>query len=431
MPSIQKRGKNYRITVSLGYDGNGKKQIETITYEPDPQRTEKQQKNDAHAFALEFEQRVKNGDDMQGRKTTLREFSERWLEDWAKLNLQPSTIVKYKEELNDKILPALGNLKLTEIKPQRIYSFYLSMQKDGSRKDGKPGGYSTGSLRKTRNVLSSILRTATEWELIDSNPCQKVRLPAAPNTADKIEFFTPQQTIEFLNYIEQPHSWHTKGHQRIDDTGIPYTVDSYTSKRSLPFQMIVLFQTAIYTGARKGELLALKWSDIDGNTISINKAIAVVNGKPILKQPKSHTSFRKITIPEHLAHNFQSLHLEQNKFRLRVGDYWTDEGWIFTQDNGRMMSYTTPYHTLQRIITQYNEDHSDKEPLPHISFHGLRHTSATLLIAQHQNIKTVSSRLGHAQTSTTMNIYAHALQDSDQCASNALENLLEKPKKQA
>ena len=92
--------------------------------------------------------------------------------------------------------------------------------------------------------------------------------------------------------------------------------------------------------------------------------------------------------------------------------------------NGHMMSYSTPYHALQRVIAQYNAEHSEQLPL--IPFHGLRHTSATLLISEHQNIKTVSSRLGHAQTSTTMNIYAHALQDGDQCASDALENLLEK-----
>ena len=90
------------------------------------------------------------------------------------------------------------------------------------------------------------------------------------------------------------------------------------------------------------------------------------------------------------------------------------------------MNYSTPYQALQDTITRYNKDKPTEQQLPHIPFHGLRHTSATLLIASQQDVKTVSTRLGHAQTSTTMNIYAHALQESDRKAADALETLLEK-----
>lgn len=90
------------------------------------------------------------------------------------------------------------------------------------------------------------------------------------------------------------------------------------------------------------------------------------------------------------------------------------------------MSYSMPYHALQDLIERYNRDHPE-EPLPKIPFHGLRHTTATLLIAGNQNTRNISARLGHAQTSTTMNIYAHALKSADQEAADALEGLL-KPK---
>ena len=91
-----------------------------------------------------------------------------------------------------------------------------------------------------------------------------------------------------------------------------------------------------------------------------------------------------------------------------------------------MMNYSTPYHALQNTIKWYNQSHPENEALPLIPFHGLRHTSATLLIAGKQDVKTVSSRLGHAQTSTTMNIYAHALQEGDQRAADTLETILKK-----
>lgn len=88
------------------------------------------------------------------------------------------------------------------------------------------------------------------------------------------------------------------------------------------------------------------------------------------------------------------------------------------------MNYSTPYQAFQDTISRYNKDRPSEQQLPCIPFHGLRHTSATLLIASHQDIKTVSSRLGHAQPSTTMNIYAHALQESDRKAADALKALL-------
>ena len=91
-----------------------------------------------------------------------------------------------------------------------------------------------------------------------------------------------------------------------------------------------------------------------------------------------------------------------------------------------MMNYSTPYHALQAVIKRYNKNRAKEEQLPVIPFHGLRHTSATLMIASQQDIKTISHRLGHAQSSTTLNIYTHALQEGDRRAAAALESLIHK-----
>lgn len=425
MASFRKRNGTYQIIVSCGYDVYGKKLTQTTTFTPDPRLSPKRQELELKKFAMEFENKIKSGYAMDGRKITLKEFADKWLEECAKVNLQPGTVTKYSEELNDKILPALGHLKLSDIRPHIVNKFYLSMLQDGARKDGKAGGYSTGSIRKTHNVLSSIMRTAVEWEVIERNPCGKVKVPTAPDTADNIKFFTPDQAIAFLEFMKEPHTWTTSGHTRIDDTGKSYAVGSYTSQTSFPQQIQVLFNMAIYTGMRKGELLALKWDDIDfeKDTISITKAVSMANGKPIIKTPKTKTSYRSLAIPHSLTAMLQEHRAAQVAYRLAVGSYWQNEDWIFTQDNGKMMNYSTPYHALHNAIGWYNKEHPDM-PLPLIPFHGLRHTSATLLIAGKQDIKTVSARLGHAQTSTTMNIYTHALQESDQKAANTLETLL-------
>jgi integrase len=207
-------------------------------------------------------------------------------------------------------------------------------------------------------------------------------------------------------------------------------VGDYEIKKSVQEQLQVLFTLAIYTGFRKGEILALKWEDIDfdADRICVSRAVTLVDGKPVCKSPKTKTSHRTVSIPHSLTEQLRQLQRSQLDFQAQVGDYWQGENWVFIQDNGKMMGYSTPYQALQDIITRYNKDKSPDEQLPHIPFHGLRHTSATLLIAGRQDVKTVSQRLGHAQTSTTMNIYAHALQESDLKAADALEAMLNSEK---
>lgn len=116
---------------------------------------------------------------------------------------------------------------------------------------------------------------------------------------------------------------------------------------------------------------------------------------------------------------------EQLEYKLSIGDQWQGDNFVFIQSSGKQMHLATPYGTFKDIVKKYNatiekEDHK----LPDIPLHGLRHTSATLLISDNNDVRTVSARLGHAQTSTTMNIYAHSLKKLDEKASASLDNML-------
>lgn len=427
MASIQKRGDAYSIRVCVGRDVYGKQIWKTTTFTPPAGLTPKKRQKAVEVFAVEFEQKCRNGKLLDGEKITLKDFIGRWRSERAEQELQPGTLDKYNDAINHFILPALGHLKLTEIKPHSINKFLVDLTKDGCRHDGKPGGYSKGTIHKISNVLSSILRTATEWEVIERNPCDPVRVKAE-DTADKIKFFTPQQTAIFLDYIEHPFTIQTRGHSRVDDTGKPYTVGDYTSTKELPTQLKVLFTLAIYSGLRKGEILALKWEDVDfeNNTVAVTKAAAMVKGEQIVKVPKTRNSYRVVSIPHSVTEKLRKLQLEQTRYRLSVGDYWQGEGWIFTQDDGRMMNYSTPYKSLQDILTHYNADKAEADKLPMIPFHGLRHTTATLQIAAGTDVRTVSSIMGHRETSTTMNIYAHNLKTAEQEAVNRVEEMIAK-----
>lgn len=427
MAGIVERNGSYRITVYSGFDGEGKRKRVTTTFTPDPSLTPRKRQKAAEDFARKFEEKVLNGESFESTKTTLKEFSDRWLEEYAPQNLQQGTIEDYKDELDTKILPVLGYKKLSELKPALLNSTFIAMTKDGARKDGRHGGYSRNTIKKTKDVLSSILRTAVDWEILDKNPMDKVRT-VGDHPGDKIKFFTPEQAATFLNYIEQPYVTATKGHKRIDDTGKEYVVGDYMSEKDLPEQIKILFNLAIYGGLRKGELLALEWSDIDylNHTVNITKSTAVVGGKQIVKEPKTRNSKRTVSVPAWLTQRIRAMKIERTKYRLSIGDQWQGGEWLFIQANGKQMSYSTPYSAFNDTIIRYNKDKKPSQKLPQIPFHGLRHTSATLLIAAKQDAKTVATRLGHAQTSTTMNIYVHALKEADRAASDAIETVLNK-----
>lgn len=436
MASIRKRKNSYQITVSNGRDYNGKQIIETTTFTPPEGLTEKQIQKQLQRFAYEFEEKVRNGKIMTGDKMTLADFSEKWLSEYAVHNVDPTTVEKYTKVIKIKILPVLGHYKLSKLKPIDIQSFYNSLTKDGARADGKSGGYSPATIQRYHNILRKMLKTALQWQMIDSNPCDRVTTPKADRSCDDVKFFTPEQAVIFLSALDEDYTVTYKPHGRIDDTGKPYTVGEYTKTVTVPLQFKVLYNIALFGGLRKGELLALTWDDIDykNNTISINKPTAVLHGKQITKAPKTHSSIRTITIPQSLTELIKQYRKAQAAERLRLGSYWHNTNYLFTQVNGEQMNYYTPYHTFKDIIKKHNDKVMSSEKirpedkkellLPDIPLHGLRHTTATLLISKAIDVRTVAARLGHSQTSTTMNIYAHALKESDRAASESLSEIL-------
>lgn len=418
MASIRKRGKSYQITVSNGRDIHDKQILETATWTPDPTKTEKQNQKALERFALDFEDKVKSGKYLKGEKMTYQEYSALWLSEYAEKQMERTSIERCESSLNNIILPAIGHLKLSEIQPLHLTRLYSELAEKGYVQNGKQKPYSARTIKRIHQIISSSLNTAVYWQLIESSPCQRVKPPKVEKQAD-VKHFTLEQAQAFLNQLDIPYTVAHWGRTKKDGS----ESKKHYEEKEIPLQFKVLFHLAIFGGFRRGELVALTWDDIDfqNHTITINKASARTKDGIITKAPKTFSSNRTVTLPANTIKLIRKYKTEQQRYRLSLGTYWKGNNYLFIQDDGKQIDISTPNKVFKKVIRIYNETHEDK--LPEITLHGLRHTSATLLIAQNVDVKTVSNRLGHSETSTTMDIYAHALQKQDELAAESLGEL--------
>lgn len=409
MAAIEKRGENsYRLTVSCGYDKEGKKLRKYKTIDLSNTSVKKQLAEAQRQFVL-FQEDIKKGVYVNSDKITFSEFVEKWLTDYANVNLQPKTLLEYKNLLN-RIIPVIGHLKLTQVQPTHLTEFYNNLREDGIRQDRRPGGLSEKTILHHHRLISSILTGALQWGFILSNPASRVKAPKI--TKKEARHFTVEETAYILELIE-----------------------------SELLKYRVMITLAIYGGMRQEELTALTWSDIDFDNciISINKSLQHLPGQDtFIKGTKTETS-RVLSVPKVAIILLREYKLWQNGERQKLGNLWHDSNALFTAIDGKPIFPSTISKWFLKFIRKHNEAivHDDtiskedkpKYLLPEVNFHGLRHTSATLLISQNVDISTVSKRLGHARTSTTMDIYSHSLQKSDVAAADKLEDLFSKKSK--
>lgn len=419
-----KRGISYKIVVSCGYDKNGKKIVKTTTYRPDVTMTVKQQKKALDRFVIEYEDKVKNGVCFDGDKLSFEEYAEKWLK-YMEDNLAYSTYEGYVQLINDKMIPYFKSYKVSKIRTPLIEEFYKTLIDE----------YAYATIKKCSNILSGMFRTAIRWQMIDTNPCTNAIIPKKNKKESEIKYFTPKQSLMFLKSLDITYEISYKGHFRTDDTGKKYYVDDYTESHKVATQYKVFYYISLFCGLRKGETLALHWSDIDFNKkeLSITKAISKSKDGVAYKDPKNTSSVRIVPMPEQIIPLLKQYRAEYNRLRLSLADAWKGDGNLFIQADGKLMGRSTTYQYFVRHLKRYNEwvlnnlEEAKKqglEELPIIPLHGLRHSCATLLNSLGVNIIDIANILGHSQTSTTMNIYAHSFEEQKHTASDKIDEFL-------
>ena len=307
---------SFRIRVSDGCGVDGKQRFKTLTWKVPHSMTEKQAAKEAEKIAMQFEDEVKNGLAGSQRNLKLADFVPMYLE-VKKGSLSPRIHVEYEKTLNKVIIPALGHIKLSELRPAHVQAFVNQLQGDVRRKkdgslDADNTKISPATIRRKLTVLQSVLTQAVKLGLISQNPADSKRLTLPKVTAPKIEIFSKQAAVKMLECLEDE-----------------------------PLQFQVLIQLAIMSGCRAGELCALKFSDFDYETckMTVERSAYKITGQPIAIKPPKDYEVRTITLNPHCIELVKLLQAEKRREAQRLGTYWKGGEWLFTQADGEIIAF--------------------------------------------------------------------------------------------
>ncbi|MBM7624744.1 tyrosine-type recombinase/integrase [Sporohalobacter salinus] len=380
MAHLRKRGDSWQVTVEAGRDpitGKRKRIYETVDGT----------KKEAEARMHELAHEVESGQYIEPSNLTVKEYLLQWLEDYCENTLAPSTFESYEMIIKSHLIPALGAIKLEDLEPMHIKKYQNHKLKSG-RKDGKPGGLSKRTVQYHHRVLSKALKHAVKWRVIDNNPAEVIQAPS-PDTPE-IQAMTQEQID---NLLANANGW--------------------------AYNMIYI---AIFTGMRRGEILALRWKDVDleEQLIRVRQSVTEISGgKLVFRKPKTKSSTRPINIDDDLVKLLKKARKEQKENKLRLGKKYNNEyNLVICQTNGNP---TKP----RRATKRFNQA-AKRANLEEFRLHDLRHTHATLMLKAGVHPKVVQERLGHSTITQTLDTYSHVVPSMQKEAVQKLKNSLKK-----
>lgn len=370
---IRKRGKgSWSIVLDIGRDTTGKRRQKWHSV--------KGTKRDAEQEMARLISEIYTGGYVEPSRLTVADYMRKWLQD-AAARVAPKTLERYQGIMEGHVIPALGNVLLSKLKPLHIQSFYAKALADG-RKDGK-GGLSSQSVLHFHRVLHKALEQAVKWQLLVRNPADAVQPP-------------------------RPQRQHMAA---LDENEISALLKSLDGNRLyLPVAL------AVATGLRRGELLALRWQDIDLESaqLTVARSLEQTKGNLNFKAPKTDRSRRRIALPQVIVRLLRAHKAKQAQWRLKLGPIYQDQNLVLARDDG------APWPP-DNFSTAF-ADHIRRHPkLAKVRFHDLRHTHATQLLKQGVHPKIVSERLGHSNISITLDTYSHVLPGMQEQAIAALD----------
>ena len=385
--------------VTVGYDTEKKRPKRK--YFSGKNRKEIQEKINALAG------QVQRGDYKEVEKIKVADWFHVWIEEYQKSSLRPTTWESYKMQIDKHILPAIGHLQLSQLQTYHLQTLYNDKQKDGARLDNKPGPLSPRSIRYIHMICHAALEQAKKEGRLSINPADAVKLPADPRK--EMRFFDSEQVKAFLSEAKE-------------------------TKHFAAYFLV------LNTGIRRGELLGLRWRDIDlkAGTISINQSLVRVNGGLKFQEPKTKLSKRTIGISSAVIEELKRHRKKQSDQMKEAGDsYNSKDNLVICNELGQPICPRAFIRHFERVIDRYNrriDEKAKKENLkdadklkakiPKINFHGLRHTFATLCLEQGTDPRTIQEALGHHKVAFTLDIYSGVTNKMRQEATEKIGSLL-------
>ncbi len=312
----------------------------------------------------------------EGEERTLAAFLDGWLEGSVRGSVKSSTYESYERVIRNHLKPGLGRRKLKALAPDQVQHFYR-VKLDA--------GLASGTVRLMHAVLNRALDQAVRWGVIGRNVC-KATTPPQPNP----EEIKPLDTESAKRLLEAACG------NRLE----------------------ALYVVAVTAGLRIGELLGLKWEDLDGNAgvLLVRRTKSQAKTGPTFTTPKNGKG-RSIKLTRQAVEALKAHKAAQNAERLRTGDLWQDNGLVFCTQGGRPLDF----HNLR--VASF-KPLLVRAGLPHMRFHDLRHTCATLLLSRGHHPKLVQELLGHASVALTLDRYSHVLPGMGDQTAAAMEAAL-------
>lgn len=315
-------------------------------------------------------------------KITLTEYlEEEWLPALAIGKLRPSTLASYKSHVKHHFAGSkLGELPLQQLSRQKIAAHYELLRKegraDGSKdEEGKTTALSVSTVRRVHASLHRALRDAVRDGLLPLNPAASIELKSG---GKERAFWSSAQLRDFLESVRED-------------------------------RLAALWLLYATTGARRGELLALTWKDVDTDAakVKIHHTLLEVDGEVVVGEPKTKRGRRTLSLDPATVGVLKRHHTAQKTERLAAGPKWQESGYVFTDALGRRLHPGFVSRTFTGLVKATK--------LPLITLHGLRHTFATIaLVERRLPISMVSARLGHKDEAVTLTIYTHVLEEHDE-----------------
>lgn len=366
--SYRKRGDTWSYIVDLGSDpATGKRRQR----EKSGFRTKKE----AQAAAAELIVQVENSDYKKPIKQSLEKYLIDWL-DSKRISLNKNTYAVYKIHIDQHIVPAIGKVDIVKLSPANIGSLYASLI--GEKK------LAEGTVRDTHKVLTAALNQAVKWGMLIRNPASLVEKPRV--SRKELSVWNVEQARSFLKTAREHREY-------------------------------IAFLLALGTGMRQGEILGLRWKDIDmkEGVISVVQTLSH-DGKELTPGAKTKSGNRTITIDSELLKELRKQKGRVSEERLKSHGKYTDLDLVMPTSKGTPLTPRNLSRTFYALL--------ERSDVPQITFHDLRHTHATLLLSQGIQSKVVAERLGHADMRTTLEIYSHVLPNMQKEAAEKVGSVL-------